>query len=458
LRAPILTVLAAATSLSVADGPAQAETLQDALSLAYQTNPTIRAERARLRATREAKAQAYSNALPQITASGSYNKNDVSTMSIFGVDPVTGQPVARDTDAKLDTLSGGVEAEQPVFAGFRNFNTIKQAGARVRAGGAQLASVEQQILRDVAGAYFDVQLNMAVYELNKKNVGVLLRQQEMAQARFDVGEITRTDVAQADARLAAARADMTNAQGNLAISRAAYARLVGQLPGDLETVEALPDLPDDIESAQSIAFEFAPPLIAAREQSEVSRRQVNIAKGVLLPSVSLTASYQYAEEPSNFVLRDEQFAYGARASIPIFLGGLNYSRVREAKALHASDKSRIDEAERQVKENVTAAWEQLSAARAVIKSTQIGVDANKLALQGVTQEALLGTRTTLDVLDAEQELLNAEVSLARARRDAQAAAYAVLAAIGLLTPEAVGIVELAKDIETGGELLDTLRR
>ncbi len=451
MRAAILSLLAATMSLSVAPGPAQAETLQDALSLAFQTNPTIRAERARLRATRETRAQAISAALPQISAGGSYSKVDSKQSSNF-----SGTPVQRDT--KFSPLTANIDAEQRVFAGLRDFNSIKQAGARIRAGGAQLVSVEQQVLRDVAGVYFDVQLNIAIYNLNKANVTVLLRQQEMAKARFDVGEITLTDVAQADARLAAARADMANAQGTLAISRAAYARLVGQLPGDLEAVEALPELPETIDDAQAIAADFAPPLIMAREQSEVSRRQVKIAKGALLPVVSLTASYQYADQPSSFITSDEQFAYGARATIPLFLGGENYSRIREAKALHASDRSRVDEAARQVTENVTAAWQQLTVARAVIKSAEAAVRANRLALRGVRQEALLGTRTTLDTLDAEQELLNAEVTLARARRDAQTAAYALLAAIGLLTPEAVGIAELNVDMETGDALLESLRR
>lgn len=431
--------------------PAHSENLRDALSLAYQTNPTIRAERARLRAIRETKSQAWAGALPQISASGSYSKVDSSQNANF-----TGAPT--DFDSEFSPLTASVNAEQPIFTGFRNFNAIKQAGARVRAGGAQLASIEQQVLRDVASAYFDVQLNMAVYELNKRNITVLMRQRDMASARFDVGEVTRTDVAQAEARLAAAGADLTNAQGNLAIARAAYARLVGQLPGDLEKVETLPDLPDTIEAAQSIALQLAPSLIAAREQSEISRRQVNIARGALLPTISLTAGYQYAEEPSSFINRDEQFAYGARASIPIFQGGLNHSKVREAKALHASDKSRITEAERQVTQNVTSAWERLAVARAVIKSSQAAVDANQLALRGVSQEAELGTRTTLDVLDAEQELLNAEVLLARAERDAQSAAYAVLAAIGLLTPEAVGIETLAGYDESDPELLESLRR
>ena len=180
---------------------------------------------------------------------------------------------------------------------------------------------------------------------------------------------------------------------------------------------------------------FTPPaVIAAKEQSEVSRRQVNVARSAILPRISVTAGYQYTEEPSNFVIQDEQFSYGARASVPLFLGGANLSRVREAKALHASDRIRIIEAERQVDAQTTAAWAQLTAARAIIISARAAADANELALEGVTQEALVGTRTTLDVLDAEQEYLNAQVALASAERDAQSAAFSLLAAIWSIDP------------------------
>lgn len=421
---------------TIAAGPAAAETLQDAMALAYQTNPTIRAERARLRATREAKAQAWAGALPQISGSAAYNKVDSTQSSNF-----TGSP--QTIKSKLDTLTAGVNAEQPIFTGFRNFNAIKQAGARVRAGGAQLIATEQQVLNDVATAYFNVQRNMAVHELTTQNVAVLFRQQEMASVRFEVGEITRTDVAQADARLAGARADLSRALGDLAVARAAYAQLVGQAPGELEAVDYLPDLPETLDAAQALAFEFAPASVGAREQAEISRRQVAIARGALLPSVSLTAGYQYAEEPSTFVGSDEQFAYGARATVPLFLGGINYSRIREAKALHSSDRSRLLEAERLVTAQVTAAWERLVAARAIIVSATASAEANRLALEGVTQEALVGARTTLDVLDAEQELLNAEVVLVSAEYDAQAAAYGLLAAAGILTPQAIGIADIA---------------
>lgn len=440
MRVYLLSIIACApfALATMLAGPAAAETLRDAMALAYQTNPTIRAERARLKATREAKAQAWAGALPQISGTGSYSRVDGSQTANF-----TGSG-AVPIDSNLNTLSAGINAEQPIFTGFRNFNAIKQAAARVRAGGAQLVATEQKILNDVATAYFNVQRNMAVHRLTTQNVAVLFRQQEMAAVRFEVGEITRTDVAQADARLAGARADLSRALGDLAVARATYAQLVGQAAGELEVVEYLPDLPETLDAAKALAGEFAPAAVGAREQAEISRRQVGIARGALLPSVSLTAGYQYTEEPSAFIGVDEQFAYGARATVPLFLGGLNYSRVREAKALHASDRSRLLEAERLVTAQVTAAWERLSAARAIIVSATASVDANRLAHKGVTQEALVGARTTLDVLDAEQELLNAEVSLVSAEYEAQAAAYGLLASAGILTPEAIGIADIAR--------------
>ncbi|MBT8472556.1 MAG: TolC family outer membrane protein [Marinicaulis sp.] len=411
---------------------ASADTLQDALSLAYQTNPTIRAERERLNAIKETKAQAWAGALPQVSASGSYSRIESDQELNFGTGPMA-------SSTELNSRNYGVSAEQRIFTGFRNFHAIKQAKARIRAGGAQLIATEQQILRDVAAAYFSVQSATAVYDLNRKNVDLLLRQQEMANARFRVGEITKTDVAQADARLAGARANLSAAQGSLAVARSEYSRLVGQSPGNLEPVTDLPELPDDQDTALSLAQEFAPAVVAAGAQLEASERQVKIARGALMPSVSLTAGWQRAEEPSSFVVEDEQFAYGARATMPLFLGGANYSRVREAKALAAADRSRIAEAERQVAAQVTAAWQQLISARAIIMSAEAGVDANRLALEGVRRELEFGARTTLDVLDAEREMLNAEVALVQATTDAQTAAYSLLAAMGLLTPEAVGV-------------------
>lgn len=446
--------IVAAAAAVIAAQPAASQTLNEALALAYRTNPTIRAERARLDAVRETRAQAWAGALPQISASASIQKTNQDVTSLFGADPSDPDPAPASQSTEFQPITAGVTAEQPVFTGFRNYNAIKQAGARIRAGGAQLAATEQQVLSDVAAAYFNVQRTRAVYDLSLRNVTVLMRQQDMAQARFEVGELTRTDVAQSDARLAEARARLSSAQGDLAIARANYAELVGQAPGDLEPVETLPVLPDTLEAAQALAFQYAPALIGAREQTEVSRRQVNIARGAFMPSVSLTAGYQYAEEPSFFVDNSEEFSFGARASAPIFLGGLNFSRVREAKALHSSDRSLLAAAERQVEAQTVGAWERLAAARAIAVSAASAVEANRLALEGVRQESLVGARTTLDVLNAEQELLDAEVSLVSARRDAQTAAFGLLAAIGVLTPEAIGF----SDAMAAGEALELYER
>lgn len=427
--------LLSAVALAFVPGEAAAQTLEDALAVAYRTNPTIRAERARLRATEELKAQAWANALPQITAGASYQhieQTQTINSEVFGG---TG-PTTRSFE--LNTLAASVSGEQVIFAGFRNINAIKQARARVRAGGAQLAATEQAVLLDVATAFFDVLRDNAIYDSNRNQVTVLLRQLDEAQARFRVGEVTRTDVSQAEARLARARASLAGAQAQLAISRARYVELVGEAPGTLQEAQP-PLLPESLAAAQEVARAYAPAAVVARENASASRRQVSIARGEFLPTVSLTAGYQYADEPSSFALSDEQFAYGARASVPLFLGGRNLSRVREARALADSAEASVEEAERRVAAQVTGAWEQLLAARATIVAAQTQVDANRLALAGVRRESQLGARTTLDVLDAEQELLNAEVQLATARRDERAAGFALLAAAGVLTLDAIGV-------------------
>lgn len=422
---------------------ASADSLSDVLAVAYKTNPTIRAQRAQLRATRELKAQAWAGALPQVTASASIQNNSTTNTSLFNATTdADGNLLPPESQSfEFQPITAGVSGEQPIFTGFRNYNAIKQARARVKAGGAQLASIEQQILQQAATAYFDVLRDTKVYEANLSNVKVLLRQQKEAKLRFEVGEITKTDIAQADARLAGARAQLASTQAQLAVSRASFKEIVGDAPGTLDQNPSLPAIPETEDAMQRLALEYAPAIIAANETEEASRRQVSIAKGVLSPTVSLTASYQYAENPNFFVETDEQFTYGARASVPIFQGGLNYSRIREARALNDADRQRIKEAERQVRSSVTTTWEQLNAARATISSARAQVEANELALEGVRRENQVGARTTLDVLNAEQEFLNATVSLANAERDERAAIFALLASAGILTIDVAGIVD-----------------
>ncbi|MGF1545521.1 MAG: TolC family outer membrane protein [Parvularculaceae bacterium] len=423
---------------AVAAEPSVAQSLAEALRRTYDTNPTIAAERARFRAAGEAKAQAWSAVLPQIVAGGSVERVDNDTDVVAapgGIDPTLFG--ATDASTRLDTIVGEVSGELEVFNGLRNVNAIRQARARIEAGGASLAAVEQDVLTRAAAAYFDVLRDLSVFTANAKNVEVLAARRREAEVRFEVGDVTRTDVAQAEARLAGARADLAGAQAGLALSRASFAEIVGDPPADLDPEPGLPAAPETLDAAIELARGYAPNALAARAAADASRRGVAIARSAFAPSVSLTTRYRYAEDPNFFVETDEQFAYGVRASVPLFTGGLNLSRVREAKALAEADRRNVDAAERRAEAETIAAWERRAAALAGVRSAEAGVAANELALKGVRLEADVGARTTLDVLDAEQELLTARVALANARRDARVARFEILRSVGLLTIDAV---------------------
>lgn len=437
-------LLSAGASLLALSAPAAfAQTLEEALSAAYNSNPTIAAERARQRATKELTPQAVAGALPQVSGAASYTKTDGNQT----IDPRAFNPISTDPPFRrsfeLETTSYEVSGSQAVFTGFRNFNAIRAARARVKSGAAGLALVEQDVLSRAAGAYFDVVRDMKVFGANTNNVEVLIRQKREAELRFEVGEVTKTDVAQADARLAQARANLTTAQARLAVSRASFVEIIGATPGTLEDDPVLPLVPASLDESLSISREGAPSIVRARMAERAQKRNLQVAKGQFSPTVSLTASYQFADQPSFGAVESEQFAYGARASVPIFLGGLNVSRVREAKALHDQSRRQVEEAERRADAAVTGSWEQLQAARANIASATLQVEASELALNGVRREAQLGVRTTLDVLNAEQEFLNAQVSLANAERDARLATFQLLAAMGALGPDVDAGVEAA---------------
>jgi outer membrane protein len=402
---------------------AVAETLTDAMASAYSSNPTLDAERARLRAIDEGVPQALSGWRPTVTANGDYAHTRTTTRPRSGVD-------SRDPHGYSVTL------RQPIFSGFKTIEGTAQAEANVDAGRQSLVNTEQTTLLDAVTVYMDVVRDQAVLDLRMKNVSVLNEQLRASRARFDVGEITRTDVAQSEARLSGATSARASAQAVLASSRARYRQVVGRAPGTLRYPKSIAArLPKTLDQAVAIARQNNPQLLAATFAEEASRHAIEVARGDLLPEVSLDAEYSRDYEPSRTFDRVESTTVLGRVTVPIYESGIVYSRVREAMQINSQQRLLIVESDRLVVASVVSAWENLRASREQIRSDQSQVDANSLALEGVRQEALVGSRTTLDVLDAEQEYLDSQVSLVGSRRNEVVASYQLLSAIGRLTAE-----------------------
>jgi len=421
--ARILSLALGTTALTglLAVTPAAAESLTDALAAAYGTNPTLQAQRAQLRATDEGVSQALSGWRPTVEAQGTVGRTKTTVMASFSNSGI------------VDPRTYSVTLNQNLFAGGRTFNATEQAEYNVEAGRGTLESVEQSTLLDAVQAYMNVIRDQSVVELNRNNVEVLRRQLEATTDRFIVGELTRTDTAQAEARLSLAKSNLIGSEAQLTTSRAFYERVVGQMPGTLERPKGVENLPDTEEAARAMAEENNPTLRAARHAEAASRSAISVAKGALLPSVDVQLSYQYAEDPTTTVRESEQSSILGVLTIPLYQGGDEYSRVREAKEINNRSRLEVMSTLREVDERVRVAWDQLRSSRASIVSTKEGVNASAIALEGVRQESEVGARTTLDVLDAEQEYLNARVSLVGAERDLAVAEYGLLAAMGLLT-------------------------
>lgn len=412
-------------------GPANGENLTEALAAAYANNPTIEAQRAALRAQDETVSQAKGGYRPSLEATGSIARSNTQQTSTFA-----GVPTVRDDN--LTAKVGSVALVQPVFRGFRTVNEVRQARNEVYAGRAQLTAAEQQVLLAAATAFMDVIRDEAILELNRNNVQVLTRQLEASQDRFRVGEITRTDVAQSEARLARAVSDRTRAEAALTVSRAAYNRVVGRMPGSLDYPELAP-VPETEAAALEVALADAPALNAARYNDKAADYAVSAAKGGFLPELNLRAEYRREWDTSVFVDEVERKQIMAELRIPIYQAGVQSSAVRQARQINSQRRLQVIEAERQVTEGLRNAWEGLREARSRIASDESQVRANEIALDGVRQEAAVGSRTTLDVLDAEQELLDARVSLTGAEHDVAVATFELLAAMGRLTARGLGL-------------------
>jgi TolC family type I secretion outer membrane protein len=405
----------------MAAAPAGAQTLEEALATAYASNPTLQSARAQLRATDELVPQALSNWRPTVQADGSIGPTWLD---------------ARNRGTGTFPLgTAGLSVTQPLYRGGSSSAQLSQAENLVRAGRAQLAAAEQQVLLDAVTAYVDVLAAQALLDLNKNNEQVLAEQLRATRERFDVGEVTKTDVSQAEARLAGATAGRIQAEGNLTSFRAIYRQQIGEMPGNLQVPKSLPsNLPANEEEtvAQS---ENNPNLVTAVYAERAAEDGTDVVFGALLPTVSLDGEVLVEQDLSGnqFNTDANSAQLLARITIPLYQAGSVDSQVRESKQTAAQRRRQVDEQRRLAEQQATTSWRALETAQAQITSFRAQVESTKTALEGVEQEQSVGLRTVLDVLDAQQEVLNAQTSLVQARRDEVVAAYTVLFAVGRLT-------------------------
>jgi TolC family type I secretion outer membrane protein len=402
-----------------------AETIAAAMAAAYSGNPTLRAERARQRATDEQVPQALSGWRPTVVGNGDsgfqWQKIDSSKWS----------------DTTPSNLS--INLTQPIFNGFKTVTGTRIAEATVNAGRQNLLAVEQQVLLDAATAFMNVLRDRAIVGLRQRNVEVLTEQLRASRVRFEVGEITKTDVEQSRARLSLSEAELAVAKANLEASIAFFVRAIGHSPGSLTYPKISKRLPKNLPAAIATAERLNPQILLAAFNEEAARYSIDFVTGDLLPSLSLEAAYQYSREPNTTIKNLNEGTVLGSLTVPLYQGGRVGSQVREAKQVASQRRIEILEASREVREAVVRTWHIFVAAGQTITSLRTQVAANQLALEGVRQEALVGTRTTLDVLDAEQELVNSQVSLVSAQRDQIVAAYQLIASTGQMTARNLGL-------------------
>lgn len=405
-----------------------AETLNEALRQAYQSNPQLDAERARLRATDENVPRAKSGYRPTLRGSA-----DV------GYQHQASRPKTTNSG---ETSPWGYQLSfsQPVFSGFRTRAAVGEAEADVRAGRENLRLIESRTLLDAVIAYADVVRDAQVLRLREQNVSVLTKELEAAEARRAVREVTLTDVAQARARRARAVSAADLAKANLKIARANYLRVVGT-PSKRVTEPHLPErlLPRSLAESLSIASQESPNVISALYREQASRHAVDRVRGELLPQVSIEAGYGQRFEGSRTIDEESAATITGRITMPFYEGGEVHARVRQAKHTHVSTLQEIEQARAETEANVTSAWSRLIAARAQLRSDDVQVDAARVALNGVREEERVGQRTLLDVLNAEQEFLDAQVARLQTSRDLVVAGYALLGSMGRLSAEMLGL-------------------
>lgn len=422
---------AVVASTLVADG-VSAQTMMDTLSLAYSNNPTLNAARSRTRSTDEGVAIALSGYRPQITANGSVSANRIES-SRQSVSPTTGKTINTVSSFTYYPKTVSLNLVQPLFNGFQTANSVKQSESAVRAQREVARSTEQDILFDAGQAFMDVIRDSAIVELRETNVKFLTEQVRAARDRFNVGEGTRTDVAQAEARLQLAISQVNAARANVNASRATYRQVVGIEPKRLTGSAPLDRiLPKSVAAALSAAQNGHPGILAGVHNIDVAAFNVKVIEGELLPSLNLQGSVSRSVDPQPGTNWSNNAQIGLNLSVPLYQGGAEYARIRQAKENLGTARIQLDVTRDQIRQAVIATWGQLEAASASVVAAAAQVEAAQLALNGVIEEQRVGQRTTLDVLNAQNELIDARVNQVTAERNRVVAAFALASAVGKL--------------------------
>jgi len=422
-----------------AAGTASADTLREALASTYRANPTLTGQREALKSTDAGVAIARAAGRPQVSATVGLNRDLTQSGSLRRL-------------SRGPYLSGGVDLSYPLFQGGTVRNNIEAAKTRVEAGRATLRAVEGDVFTEAVAAYMDVIRDRSIVELNANNVRVLETNLQATRDRFEIGDVTRTDVAQSEARLSLQRSRLIETQAQLTSSEENYRRVIGQVPGQLQPPPPLPPLPASADQAVRIALANNPDLIAVTRQAEAAGYDVRSVRGTRLPTVSAVASGDYINTMSGDTgggpRSGTATTVGVSGRIPLYQGGLPAARIRQAQALEGQTLEQRVATERSVVATARSAFADYQAATSAIASNNVAVSANELALEGARAENSVGTRTILDVLNAEQELLNSQVLLVTARRDQYVAGFQLLNAMGQAEADDLGL--------DGGPLYDPL--
>jgi len=431
--------LSATLVVALMAGTASADTLRDALVSSYQTNPTLTAQRQALEVTDSTVAIAKAAGRPQVSATVGLNRTITQSGLLIN-------------GGKGPTVSAGVDVSYPLFQGGAVKNSVRAAETRVLAGRATLQAVEGDVFTQAVTVYMDVIRDRSIVELNQNNVRVLETNLQATQDRFQIGDLTRTDVAQSEARLQLGRSQLATSQGQLTASEATYRQIIGHAPGVLAPPPPLPPLPTTADEAVRIALANNPDLVSVSRQAMASGYDVNVARAGRLPTLSVVGSETYVNNIGNnngaFGNHGNATTVGLSARVPIFQGGLPAARIRQAQAQQGQVLEQVVGTERAVVQAARAAFAAYDAAQRAIQAETVAVQANELALEGNRAEQTVGTRTIIEVLNAEQELLNSQVALVSAKRDAYVAGFQLLNAMGQAQAQDLGL--------DGGPLYDPL--